>query len=77
MRLPPELLAAVDAHAAQRGITRAATVRALLSEALREEPPSGVDVAQLQRMLRMTPRERVQHTAAAANQLRRFRAARR
>lgn len=75
MRLPPELLTAVDARAAERGSTRAATVRALLSEALAEEPPSGVDLAQLQRVLRMTPRERVQHAAAAANHLSRVRRA--
>lgn len=63
------MLAAVDARAADVGASRAETIRTMLSEVLAAHASSGVDTAQPQRMLRMTPRQRVEHAAAAARQL--------
>ena len=78
VRLPADLLARVDARAAAGGGSRAAVVRQLLVAALvgwpREvEAPDGIDRAQIQRMLALTPRERIRHMADVANGMIRLR----
>lgn len=77
IRLPPDLLAEVDARAAAAGESRAAVVRQLLTGALGVprfgDVESGVDLAQIRRMLALTPRERIRHMAAVTNGIARFR----
>ncbi len=80
VRLPPDLLAMVDARARSGGHSRAGTVRQLLVEALRATPPDatppdGIDRAQIRRMLALTPRDRIRHMADVVNAVRPFRGA--
>ncbi len=72
VRLSSQMLAAVDQRADRQGTTRAAALRSLLAAGLESSDPWGVDAAQLERMLSLTPGQRVRHAAAAAKQLRRI-----
>lgn len=72
VRLPLELLDAVDRLSADAGTSRAATIRALLEAAVRPST-EGVDRAQIRRMLAMEPRERIRHMAEVTRGLQRFR----
>jgi hypothetical protein len=72
VRLPPALLAAVDEQRAATGLSRAETIRRLLTVAL--APGDGVDRAQIRRMLALTPRGRVRHMTDVTRRLQRVRA---
>ncbi len=63
VRLPDEMVDALDDEAKERGMTRAELIRQRLFGGVE----SGVDLAQIQRQLAMTPAERVRHMAQAAN----------
>src|SRR5256885_11940878 len=76
VRFPADVLDAIDRRAAGRGQSRAAVIRALVSDALGER--SDVDRAQIRRMLAMSPADRIRHmTEVASNQSRLRGAARR
>lgn len=77
MRLPADVLARVDEEAAMHDETRAATMRRLLDSALASQagPDSGVDRAQIRRMLALSPLERIRHAADVANGVARIRSA--
>jgi metal-responsive CopG/Arc/MetJ family transcriptional regulator len=66
VRLPPELLARVDAQAAGHAESRASSIRRLLAEALATRD-DGVDRGQILRMLALSPRERIRHMADITN----------
>jgi hypothetical protein len=75
--LPLALLDAVDERARATERTRAATIRALLGEALADDAgspvgPSGVDVAQIRRSLARSPAERLRHNTVAVHRIRRL-----
>jgi hypothetical protein len=76
VRLPPALLDAVEERARATGRSRAATIRALLTDGLTVEnarvEPSGVDVPQIRRSLARSPAERLRHNTVAVNRIRRL-----
>jgi hypothetical protein len=67
------LLERIDREAQSRGESRAQAMRRLLDAGLVAPVPDGVDRAQIQRMLAMSPRERVRHMADVANRMARYR----
>lgn len=69
VRLPPDVLVLLDRRAERAGITRAQVMRDILRAAVDSSSSDGVDRAQIQRMLRLTPAERVQHMAQVAESL--------
>lgn len=73
VRVPPELLARVDAQAAVLAESRAGSIRRLLAEALAARDRDGVDRSQIVRMLALSPRERIRHMADVANGMGRLR----
>ena len=73
VRLPPDMLASVDADAARHAESRASSIRRLLAEALSNGADDGVDRAQIRRMLALTPLERIRHMVDVANGMARFR----
>ena len=75
VRLPQGLLRLVDDRAATGGQSRAETIRSLLIEALRDPTDDGVDRAQIERMLRLTPAERIRRMTDVVNAQRRLRGA--
>lgn len=76
VRLPPDVVALVDAQAEAHGESRSEAIRRLLSQALgSDQRPDGVDRAQIRRMLALSPRDRIRHMADVANATSRFRGA--
>jgi hypothetical protein len=75
VRLPPDVLDDIDRRARILGRSRASVIRSMLDHALRRapEPDDGVDRAQIRRMLRLSPGERIDHMAHVAAQQRRAR----
>jgi metal-responsive CopG/Arc/MetJ family transcriptional regulator len=75
VRLPPDVLEDVDRRARILGRSRASVIRSMLDHALQRapEPDDGVDRAQIRRMLRLSPRERIEHMENVAAQQRRAR----
>jgi metal-responsive CopG/Arc/MetJ family transcriptional regulator len=75
VRLPQDLLDDIDLRARILGRSRASVIRSILDHALGRtpEPDDGVDRAQIRRMLRLSPRERLDHMAHVASQQRRVR----
>jgi metal-responsive CopG/Arc/MetJ family transcriptional regulator len=75
IRLPQEVLDDIDRRARILGRSRASVVRSLLDQALGRSPEldDGVDRAQIRRMRRLSPRERIDHMAEVADQQRRAR----
>jgi len=75
VRLPQDLLDDIDLRARILGRSRASVIRSMLDYTLRRapEPDDGVDRAQIRRMLRLSPRERLDHMAHVAAQQRRAR----
>ena len=67
VRLPDELLREVDRVATEQDMSRARAIRGLLADALFIAGNDGIDRAQIQRMLAMTPRERIQQLATVVN----------
>lgn len=63
MRVPSDLLERIDDEAERSGASRASTIRRLLVTSL-DGNDSGVDIAQIQRALARTPRERVRSMVA-------------
>ena len=59
VRLPAPLIAVLDDRATRIGASRAQVIRSILQTAMDPAGPDGVDRAQIRRMLRMTPAERV------------------
>lgn len=70
MRLDPRVVKRLDRLASLRNTTRAGIVRDIVSRA---DLDLGVDRTQIQRMLRLTPAERVEHMADASNKVRPWR----
>ncbi len=73
MRLPVEAIEFLDRRADRRGTTRAQMLRTIVAEAMSPADASGVDRAQIQRQLRMSPAQRVAHMTDVANRMRRLR----
>ena len=73
VRLPPDMLARIDAVAARRAESRASSIRRLLADALSNGADDGVDRAQIRRMLALTPLQRIRHMVDVANGMARFR----
>jgi hypothetical protein len=70
VRLPASTLAEIDQRAQRAGASRAQLIRDLLAQALAAVPTGdGVDRAQIQRMLRLTPAERVAHMVAVQRRM--------
>jgi hypothetical protein len=76
VRLPADLLGAIDRHASLAGLSRAAAIRALLRQVVRaDQDDPGVDRAQIRRMLELTPAERVRRASRVERELRALRGA--
>ena len=75
VRLPPDVLEDIDRRARLLGRSRASIIRSLLEAALgrtdADAGDDGVDRAQIQRMLALSPPERLRHMREVATQLRR------
>jgi predicted DNA-binding protein len=67
-RLPEPLLAALDDRAAAAGLTRAEVLRSIVEQSLRASD-DGVDLAQIDARLALTPSERVRRMALDARRL--------
>lgn len=69
VRLAPHLIAFLDRRATTRGVSRAQVIREIVADATDPAAADGVDRTQIQRMLRMTPAERLAHMTDVANGL--------
>jgi hypothetical protein len=69
VRLPPETIAEIDHLAERAGSTRAQAIRDLIAHAMATPEYDGVDRAQIQRMIRLSPAERLTHMLEVVNQL--------
>jgi hypothetical protein len=61
VRLRAEAIAALDRQAERAGTSRAQVIRDLVDQATRSAEDDGVDRAQIRRMLRLSPAERLTH----------------
>ena len=75
VRLPADVLDEIDRRARLLGRSRASVIRSLLQAALgrTDARDDGVDRAQIQRMLALSPLERLRHMRGVAAQQQRIR----